>query len=582
MKEIDANTRARQLREVVNASLAAGEGSTLVNGEALLALEEVAADQGYSAREIWRELGRHGITRDQAQLPGWTGEPGPPGPVIYVGGPDDIGDGDGDGLVEDGTMTLFESEYLVCKTCGVPLNKLTDNKLSEVTYIHTQTWNRYDHDPIPVAGVRNINDNAVCDFCGVSTRMHWMFQGERLRIDDTEGTTHDYGVNWTACATCGPLILSGDIRKLHEHAKRVSPSCQGRSAEERNFISQTWLPLWEAFIPTIKGRRYIGPRIECTNLHPRNMVKYQQGLVKFWQDPVMGQIHAKGRRDVVDTYNVPAMHAGIDDDFRAYFPASQGIPPEVWDNHTQHLITGIRASELYWISAEFTQLATMAGHDFEKIVISREQLPAPHGFMVFQEPIGELPRDNGNCAYFRAVSWTLVPGGIWLNLYIQSEDGLTPYDTPANIREKIGYFLSASPGVGLQFDTDMEIPPPGEGDFYLTVLATWFLIQQPGVADQRVTPPDKKLARSYQRAHQRPMSPVTLVDLRKQPRRTAEDREKHEGRQLTKRVYRRGHWKRQFYGPGRALRKTIYVSGYIAGPEGAPLHESPRVVKVLR
>jgi hypothetical protein len=105
---------------------------------------------------------------------------------------------------------------------------------------------------------------------------------------------------------------------------------------------------------------------------------------------------------------------------------------------------------------------------------------------------------------------------------------------------------------------------------------------QPGVAEHSTAPVDKKLARSYQRTHNRKLPDVRLVDLRRQPRRPSEPTEEREGRKYRYRVYRRGHWKRQFYGPGRSLRKTIYINSYIAGPEGAPLYERPTTVKVVR
>lgn len=44
----------------------------------------------------------------------------------------------------------------------------------------------------------------------------------------------------------------------------------------------------------------------------------------------------------------------------------------------------------------------------------------------------------------------------------------------------------------------------------------------------------------------------------------------------------KGHWRQQPYGPGRSLRKPVWIRPHIKGPEGAPLLPPSEVVKVLR
>jgi hypothetical protein len=315
-------------------------------------------------------------------------------------------------------------------------------------------------------------------------------------------------------------------------------------------------------------------------LNPRMMPKLQLGVTKFWNHANLYTIATKGQVKAGMTYSLPGVHCGNEDDFLVQFPPGRDMPLQAWTNHTQHIRAGIMASELYWVSAKFTRLAVMAGHDFDSLVISREELPSPFGLIVYEEPIGEIPRPAGNAA-IRAISWTLVPQGIWLNLYMQGEDGDPDVDVE-QMRAEMGYLMCPNAGSGLAFDVAI----PAEGlhpgfAFIKTIFATWFLMTQPGVAEQRPAPVDKKLARSFQRANGRALPAVQLVDLRRQPTRSKPDTD-HVGRPLSVRVYRKGHWKRQAYGPKWGLRKTIYVSAYIAGPEGAPLRERPRTVKVLR
>jgi hypothetical protein len=310
------------------------------------------------------------------------------------------------------------------------------------------------------------------------------------------------------------------------------------------------------------------------------MPKLQMGLLRFWKHPDFLPTMNKNRRDKGQVHSLPGVHCGQEERFALQFPPELPIPELVWQNHVNHLCAGIEGGELFWVSENFTQLAIMAGKDFDKLVISREELPAKFGFMVFASPIGELHRTHGAAA-IRAVSWTLVPQGIWVNIYFQGEDADPDVDVE-QMRAESGWLKSPNSGGGVMFDNEMASVPGDDFDFVRTIFATWFLMTQPGVAERHNAPVDKKLARSYQRAHGHKLPDVQLVDLRQQPRRSLSDTAHRVGRPLKERIYRKGHWKRQPYGPKRGLRKTIYVSAYIAGPTDAPLKAPKPVVKVLR
>lgn len=498
----------------------------------------------------------------------FTGQSGPP--VLYLDPLDNQTSND----PLDSTTTLT-----VCEICKRPLNRLTEGPLldGEEMWLHSQGWKEYDHEPVAIQVKRSEQQaDTLCDFCGVPGHLHWAYAGQRLRLGGAEAI-HDYGYVWTACAACGPYIDNGDLEGLRQHALRVSPMLQGLSRAERLEASMAWLPLWETFIPTIRTRQYIGPKREPAKLNPRLLPKLQHGLLKLWNHPsVIMAMTSPGRTHGM---SLPGVHCGDEDSFKLRFNADTPIPASAARNHTQHLAAGVGVSELYWVSADFTRLATVAGKDFTEISIRREELPSTFGIMVFEEPIGEIERPGGAAA-IRAASWTLVPGGIWLNLYMQGEDGDPDVDVEV-MRQELGWLICPNPGSGLPFGHEIPKTEPGEYDFILTLLATWFLMAQPGVAEQSVAPVDKKLARAYQR-EKKPLPSVRLVDLRARPRRPSDATTAREGRKLDKRVYRRGHWKRQFYGPGRELRKRIWISPYLAGPENAPLYQKPPTVKVVR
>ena len=53
------------------------------------------------------------------------------------------------------------------------------------------------------------------------------------------------------------------------------------------------------------------------------------------------------------------------------------------------------------------------------------------------------------------------------------------------------------------------------------------------------------------------------------------------GQRLTKSWWVKGHWRRQPYGPGRSLRKLIYIHPHISGNINAPLDDRKTMTKVV-
>lgn len=470
--------------------------------------------------------------------------------------------------------------FVVCETCRVPLTRLMDVD-GGIVWLHTQNWNHYDHVPIPAAGTETDQPNSICDFHGDTAELTWVFTGDRIQVPLGD-TLHDYGANWSACNECAELIRAQDYQGLLRRALRLSQTARDAHARGERFTGgETWMPLWRRFIPSIYKEQYIGPRLTPTKLTPHLMPKIQLGLLKFWRHPnLLGQLNDRTPGTHV---SIPGVHLGREDEFLIRHDYTQKIPAEGWSNHVDHLTAGLLTAELFWISTNFTRLAIMAGKDLgENLEITREEIPSPFGLMVFEEPIGEIPRPGGN-AQIRAVSWTLVPAGVWINLYIQVEDSTSTGIDPVELRHEFGYLLCLNAGSGFVFGQPIAAAPGRELWYMHTIFATWFLMAQPGVADQSSAPVDKKYSRAFQREHNRKLPAVRLVDLRKRPRRSSSpEHESGTGRTLTERIFRRGHWKRQAYGPKRGMRKMIYVSPYIAGPEDAPLRERPPIVKILR
>ncbi len=484
---------------------------------------------------------------------------------------------------EDPEISDLSDVVMVCEVCEQQLNRFST--ADDEVWVHNRAFSHYSHEPVPKLIPRAQHKKTQCDFCGLLGPLHWKYAGERLQTAlPAANYVSDFGTVWGACEPCSTLLNNGDLEALIHRVMRVSPTLgKGLDFEEQKFMRARLLDLWGTFLPTVTEQIYVGPQREPAKLNPRMMPKLQAGLVRFWRNPTLADKFAVNRGFNGQILSLPGIHCGFEDRFSVQFQPDIAIPKQFWDNHVNHLTAGLEGDQcdLIWISRDFTQLAIMAGKDFDKLVVTREELPAKFGFMMFEAPIFELQRPGGTSAV-RGITWTLVPDGIWVNLYFQGEEG-DPTVNVEQMRAELGWLHCPNIGGGIKFGAEIELPDDDrEYDFIRTVFAAWFLMSQPGVTESRPAPVDKKAARSFQRAHGRHLPDVRLVDLRRQPHRSGGDGPSREGRKLTVRVYRKGHWKRQAYGPKRGLRRTIYVSPYIAGPEGAPLKERPPVVMILR
>lgn len=469
---------------------------------------------------------------------------------------------------------------VICEVCNQVLDEFQTPDGVDA-WIHQSAWKVFDHVPRPKLVPITAAQATKCDFCGEPGNLVWQLIGARLNMGTPDGT-RKFDSGWGVCGLCAPMLFEDRIDDLMDRV--LSMGRLGPIHDDRTdtIMRQQLRKMWDAFLPTVRERVYLGGKRRPAALNPRLMPKLQQGLAKFWEHPQVQQIMGRPAtyRAQSMTQSFPGVHCGDEDSFVRQFSLGEPATTNVILNHCRHLIAGIWTSELYWISDNFTKLATMAGQDFTTLSLHREKLPSPFGIMMFASPIGEIARPAG-LADIRGVSWTLIPGGIWLNLYVQGEDADPEVDIE-EMRREFGYLICTNAGSGIRFGdvTDLTNAPP-EMNFIRTIFAAWFLLNQPGVAETTQAPVDKKYARSYLRAYGRRLPDVRLVDLRKQPRRHTASAN-HVGRPLTQRIFRKGHWKEQAYGPKRGMRKTIYVSDYIAGPDGAPLKQRPPTVRVLR
>ncbi len=489
--------------------------------------------------------------------------------TIVVGVPDRV-----NSLSEDNPADTMVS----CEICQTPLEVFEAPITGAETILHSRQWIRYDHDPVPVRVPVFGHVDLQCDFCGADKSAVWQYTGENLEVR-TGNAARFYPRYWASCAACAVFIDEQDLRGLVDRHLRTGAIAQGTPASARADVFAMQMKFLGAFLPTITSKKWIGGRRVPAVLNPRMMPRLHKGLFKFWNHPET----ALGLTNPELGHHVPGVHATGDETiFHARFAPGDQMPAATFERYRNHIISGLEVSELYWVSDTFTQLAIQAGQDFDKLTLQRTDLPAPFGFLVWDGAVGEITRTQGN-AEIRALSWTLVPGGVWLNSYIMGEDSDPDIDVET-MRDEQGFLLSMNMGAGLPFDTDLSgIKELGEvSSFMLTILSTWFLLAQPGVAEIRTAPVDKRLARGAKRLGTT-LPDVKLVDLRRRPRTTQPATTAREGRPLTYRRYTPGHWRDQPYGPGRALRRPIYISPYLTGDESMPLRpQATPTVHVLR
>jgi hypothetical protein len=107
--------------------------------------------------------------------------------------------------------------------------------------------------------------------------------------------------------------------------------------------------------------------------------------------------------------------------------------------------------------------------------------------------------------------------------------------------------------------------------------AAWLLMQQHRIVETRTITTTQAASTSTEPDERAP-STVSLIELRRiaDPGATHAD-STGSGRRYTKKWWVDGHWRQQACGPNRALRKPIWISPYIKGPEDAPLTATTRV-----
>ncbi|NAE18036.1 hypothetical protein [Enterococcus hirae] len=259
----------------------------------------------------------------------------------------------------------------------------------------------------------------------------------------------------------------------------------------------------------------------------------------------------------------------------------------------------LRVGELFFVNEDMTSLAIAAGRTLPGFTLQANDLPAESGLCLFAQGIDSRDPKDANDAYVEVQGFSWYHGSVKFidsartsGLYVVTynlrattiqrglADGTMDSDYTAWLQRQIPELVHHGE-LFIPFDRHHDIPDSDDtamATYGRTLLATWLLMQQPGLtstSDHEYTKLDKARLKRQRRKPER----VHVIQLR----RPAHDR--HSGpvadRHYDHRWAVRGHWRKQWY-PSRNDHQPIWIAPHIKGPEGAPLKTGEKVYAWVR
>lgn len=262
--------------------------------------------------------------------------------------------------------------------------------------------------------------------------------------------------------------------------------------------------------------------------------------------------------------------------------------------HVRFELLRIRHAELFHVSAEMSQLAKTAAETLPPFQIEPQDLPAPHGFLIFGDAIETVPFGQPEVpSPVVGACWMTVPIGgkevVWISFYSTRETSIQSATLAGSSPEEIAHNRRVLPRLTQMLGADMRWPFNCEGRSgpkndtamgleraAVALRSTWLLMAQPLASSSQIAP-DRAARKRLARAGHEP-APVRVIELRR-PKTTSghgdSDREYHHQWIV------RGHWRQQWH-PKRQVHRPVWIAPHIKGPEGAPLIGGEKVYALKR
>jgi hypothetical protein len=276
----------------------------------------------------------------------------------------------------------------------------------------------------------------------------------------------------------------------------------------------------------------------------------------------------------------------------------------------------LRAAELFYVSKDMTRMAVSAGLALPSYRLHPEDLPAPHGLLLWEEPATDA-YDSGEttgCPII-GVSWAQHGGGVQLRTWCLREDwirfmakgdpraGLKDLTGPEVRALRLAYpqqivcmsrgflpfgqvpgWLSSMPedtsGMTVAELEDYSRSAGRQEQAERALVVTWLLMGQTLASSEEVRP-SKAAMKNLRRLDPNLLMGVRYVQLRHRGSGPEEHAEGEAGRSYRFRWIVRGHWRNHWY-PSEQRHRPIWIRPHEKGPDGAPLLDPEKLVNVLR
>ncbi len=470
-----------------------------------------------------------------------------------------------------------------CRICKIALMPFPAGPDGEEILVHTRPWDQYDHDPVPVPNSSLPDRKLICDFCG-ELGATWRYYGKPVKafglvdLGLTDEIVRDSDGIWSACARCDRPARRGDIEglvasyrasltptKADWYLSNLSPQRIGDDQVRADTMVETGRRLWSAYLPTVFRRELVIAPKPLPPIKPAQMPKVRDRLVDFWKTDAarQGVFHdvAQAARIMLPGYLYD--HEG--------FMVGVGraeLTDAVLDRHLERVCRDLLAAELYWVSPQFTHMAVTAAKKLPDITIERTELPAANGMIIWQDPIYEINLPGRPPIPVRSAAWSLIPGGVWVTIYMPPESGAISTLEPEVMRREIGWLMPWSAGGGAAFGTHDVIKDgadDGNNMLLRSLVSTWLLMRQPGMAEESAAEVYPDIRKKYKRAG-RPEPSVRVINIRKKarPRPSGDQSSRNYTGAWTVGWETGGFWRTYWTGSGRSVRDRRWIDPYVA------------------
>lgn len=250
--------------------------------------------------------------------------------------------------------------------------------------------------------------------------------------------------------------------------------------------------------------------------------------------------------------------------------AQKRLPPESVAASMKRAIWALQECDLFWVSAEMTELVEVAARTLPPFVLAPDDPPSRAGLLWFDRPLRDHD-DEGHTFQFVAVGWQVVGPTVEVSAHVDRDElGQDPRINLHGLNRfprvfPLGSWQEPVRETGEQVPVDENLMEGGRAILAATKTA-WLLMRQP-LALVESAEFDRAARRRAER-DQRPLPSVRVIALRHPAGSGGGGGGSREWRHTW---IVRGHWRMTACGVGREQRRPVWIAPHIKGPEGLPL-----------